>query len=75
MTAKPLFNTILLDGKTTEYPVIPIKEEDILDTNGAGDAFVGGEKLLYSGRFYIVNFHCKSIQKKYAVINIYWPEK
>jgi adenosine kinase len=26
----------------TEYPVIPIKAEAILDTNGAGDAFVGG---------------------------------
>jgi len=24
------------------YPVMPIKPEDILDTNGAGDAFVGG---------------------------------
>lgn len=34
----------LLDGKTTEYPVIPIADKDIIDTNGAGDAFVGGEK-------------------------------
>lgn len=25
-----------------EYPVIPIKADDIVDTNGAGDAFVGG---------------------------------
>lgn len=25
-----------------EYPVIPIKSDDIVDTNGAGDAFVGG---------------------------------
>ncbi|CAN8072471.1 unnamed protein product [Agarophyton chilense] len=24
------------------YPVIPIKQDDIIDTNGAGDAFVGG---------------------------------
>jgi len=30
------------DGKVTEYPVIPVKAEDIVDTNGAGDAFVGG---------------------------------
>nr|XP_034314455.1 adenosine kinase 2 isoform X1 [Crassostrea gigas] len=30
------------DGKTTEYPVIPIADKDIIDTNGAGDAFVGG---------------------------------
>ena len=34
----------LADGKVTEYPITPIKEEDIVDTNGAGDAFVGGEK-------------------------------
>lgn len=25
-----------------EYPVVPIKSDDIVDTNGAGDAFVGG---------------------------------
>ncbi|XP_022319650.2 uncharacterized protein LOC111122288 isoform X1 [Crassostrea virginica] len=30
------------EGKTTEYPVIAIADEDIVDTNGAGDAFVGG---------------------------------
>ncbi|XP_033756472.1 adenosine kinase-like isoform X2 [Pecten maximus] len=29
-------------GEVTEYPVIPIKPENIVDTNGAGDAFVGG---------------------------------
>lgn len=33
---------VVRDGKITEYPVIAIKEEDIVDTNGAGDAFVGG---------------------------------
>lgn len=33
---------VVRDGKVTEYPVIVIKEEDIVDTNGAGDAFVGG---------------------------------
>ena len=32
-----------VDGKVTEYPVIPIKSADIVDTNGAGDAFVGGK--------------------------------
>ena len=32
-----------LEGKTTEYPVIAIADEDIVDTNGAGDAFVGGK--------------------------------
>jgi adenosine kinase len=31
------------DGVTvTEHPILPIKEEDIVDTNGAGDAWVGG---------------------------------
>ena len=30
------------DGKVTEFPIIPISEEKILDTNGAGDAWVGG---------------------------------
>ncbi|XP_013383354.1 adenosine kinase 2 isoform X2 [Lingula anatina] len=30
------------EGKVTEYPVIPIAEKDMVDTNGAGDAFVGG---------------------------------
>ncbi|CAC5409659.1 E2.7.1.20 [Mytilus coruscus] len=30
------------DDKVTEYPIIPIAADDIVDTNGAGDAFVGG---------------------------------
>lgn len=30
------------DDKVTEHPILPIKEEEILDTNGAGDAWVGG---------------------------------
>eukprot|EP00850_Spirogloea_muscicola_P016302 SM000131S26732 [mRNA] locus=s131:252552:255824:- [translate_table: standard] len=30
------------DGKVTSYPVICIAKEDLADTNGAGDAFVGG---------------------------------
>lgn len=30
------------DGKITEFPILPIREEDILDTNGAGDAWIGG---------------------------------
>lgn len=30
------------DGKTTEYPVVKIPKEKLVDTNGAGDAFVGG---------------------------------
>jgi len=30
------------DGKITEFPVISLPKEKIVDTNGAGDAFVGG---------------------------------
>jgi len=30
------------EGKVTEYPVIPIEQSKIVDTNCAGDAFVGG---------------------------------
>ena len=34
------------DGKVTEFPVALIKPELIVDTNGAGDAFVGGMAIL-----------------------------
>ncbi|OUS46731.1 Ribokinase-like protein [Ostreococcus tauri] len=30
------------DGSASEYAVIPLAKEDLVDTNGAGDAFVGG---------------------------------
>jgi adenosine kinase len=30
------------DGIVTEYAVTPLPKEDLVDTNGAGDAFVGG---------------------------------
>lgn len=30
------------DGKVVKSPIIPITEEEIVDTNGAGDAWVGG---------------------------------
>lgn len=33
---------VIKDGHVTEYAVIPIDKKDIIDTNGAGDAFVGG---------------------------------
>lgn len=28
--------------QTKKYPVIPLAKEQLVDTNGAGDAFVGG---------------------------------
>jgi adenosine kinase len=30
------------NGVVTEYPVEPLAKELLVDTNGAGDAFVGG---------------------------------
>ncbi|RZC91084.1 hypothetical protein C5167_028909 [Papaver somniferum] len=33
---------VATDGKVTTYPVIPLPKEKLVDTNGAGDAFVGG---------------------------------
>ena len=33
---------VVSEGKVTEYPVTPLTEAEIVDTNGAGDAFVGG---------------------------------
>lgn len=38
-------NPVLLakDNAITEYPVVKLPEEKVVDTNGAGDAFVGGE--------------------------------
>jgi adenosylhomocysteinase len=38
------------DGKTVEFPVPPLAKELLIDTNGAGDAFVGGflSKLVQS---------------------------
>jgi len=35
-------SVVVTEGKLKEYPVTPISEADIVDTNGAGDAFVGG---------------------------------
>ena len=34
-----------VDGAVKEFAVVKIKEEAIVDTNGAGDAFVGGMSL------------------------------
>jgi adenosine kinase len=33
---------VACDGKVTEYAVDPLAKEALVDTNGAGDAFVGG---------------------------------
>eukprot|EP00879_Flechtneria_rotunda_P011266 GHRR01011768.1.p1 GENE.GHRR01011768.1~~GHRR01011768.1.p1 ORF type:complete len:300 (+),score=125.62 GHRR01011768.1:609-1508(+) len=33
---------VAVNGKVTLYPVTPLPKEKLVDTNGAGDAFVGG---------------------------------
>jgi len=33
---------VCVDGKVTEYAVDPLEKSKLVDTNGAGDAFVGG---------------------------------
>lgn len=33
---------VAFNGKVQEYPVITLRPEELVDTNGAGDAFVGG---------------------------------
>lgn len=33
---------VVENGEVTEYPVLTLAKEKIVDTNGAGDAFVGG---------------------------------
>jgi adenosine kinase len=33
---------VVQEGRILQFPIIPISEKDIVDTNGAGDAFVGG---------------------------------
>eukprot|EP00741_Cyanophora_paradoxa_P001633 tig00000498_g1584.t1 len=42
ITQGDLPTVVATDGQVTEYPVIPVAKEAIVDTNGAGDAFVGG---------------------------------
>jgi len=53
---------VACEGKVTTYPACDLKKEDIVDSNGAGDAFVGGflsqlilgqsfEKCIAAGNF------------------------
>jgi len=41
-TQGPSSTIVACDGTVTEYPVVPLEQEAIVDTNGAGDSFVGG---------------------------------
>lgn len=36
---------VCVDDKVEAFPVLKISPKDIVDTNGAGDAFVGGGNL------------------------------
>lgn len=47
-TQGALPTVIVENGKVTEYPVIPLKDGELVDTNGAGDAFVGGTCPVFS---------------------------
>ncbi len=38
---------VAVDGKIREFPTNPLSQDQIIDTNGAGDAFVGGTSLLF----------------------------
>jgi len=39
-----LYSSIFIsDGIVNEFPAIQLPPEKVVDTNGAGDAFVGGE--------------------------------
>eukprot|EP00053_Salpingoeca_punica_P003361 m.42757 g.42757 ORF g.42757 m.42757 type:complete len:345 (+) comp12136_c0_seq2:79-1113(+) len=42
ITQGALPTVVFAEGKIHEYPVQLLKDEEIVDTNGAGDAFVGG---------------------------------
>lgn len=40
------FPSVCSGDKIETFPVLKIDPKDIVDTNGAGDAFVGGESFL-----------------------------
>jgi len=42
-TKKIIFIFYFLDGVITQYPVPKIPISNIVDSNGAGDAFIGGK--------------------------------
>lgn len=42
-----LSSPLCSDDKAETFPVLKIDPKDIVDTNGAGDAFVGGEIFLF----------------------------
>ena len=44
------------NGDVEEFPIIQIPEEKIIDTNGAGDAFVGGTELFFNISLFRVSF-------------------
>ena len=54
-------NPVILarDGKIEEFPVTPIPREQIVDTNGAGDAFTGGFLAQFvQGKSFATSIRC-----------------
>ncbi len=37
-----VFSSLSFPFKVSSYPIVPLAPERIVDTNGAGDAYVGG---------------------------------
>jgi adenosine kinase len=71
------------DGTVKEYPIIPIEEKEIEDTNGAGDAFVGGflgqyvqgksiEECINAGHW-LANINIKLVGPTYPKEKIPYP--
>lgn len=59
---------IIRNGECLEFPVIPIKAKDIVDTNGAGDAFVGGFLAeLVQGRSLDESIRCGNYAANYII--------
>lgn len=42
-----VFLSFLLENEVRTFPVLISDQSEIIDTNGAGDAFVGGKYLLH----------------------------
>lgn len=61
--------TLVVHGNMVqEFPVIPIEEKDIVDTNGAGDAFVGGFLAqLVQGRSLESSIHSGNYAANYII--------
>ena len=71
------------DGAVKEYPIVLIDSKDIVDTNGAGDAFAGGflsqyiqgksiDEGIYAGHW-LANINIKRVGPTYPEEKIDYP--